>query len=320
MKPALLYFLIILGTICLTCIIIVPWFWLKGKRPPRKVLPPTNAERIPIAGRSLYTSGNYIFSANGRVGVLYENSHKISDITLQEIPDRIAIAETDGSIAYTDTKGVLHINRNSDEKTINIEPGWMAKHVQWRENTLWFSAFKTDNSGSIMYYKDGNVEVGITGATPNDMFGFTFHINGDYIAVANMLQRSVHVLKLETLELLCIIQPQRELSMFPYALSVSNNGQYIYMGNPTETIGTRYEAGCVIKYDCVTKLFEDIHSEGTSWFGRSLQINKSDDVLIGDDLDSYLFEKNGSLHKQLGKASFMNNNRCAMIQDNFIKF
>jgi hypothetical protein len=349
MKPGLLYFLLGLGGVLFVALVLILSFWLKGQRlfqdirkntpiisikKPFRVVdnveqPQRLTMTIPFTGNRLITAGKYLLTTDSTThGTLYENDVKIIDILLTRPAERISVSDVNGSVAYVDSHGVLHVCDTITTNIIQLQSGWTAKHVQWDKNILWVSAFNEEQSGALFYTKNTNDGLTmalkpITHSTPNDMFGYCFHMNNDYLVVAHMLDRNAHVFTRDDHEsdfrALTIIDPKRDTSMFPYSLGISADGNHIYMGNPTESIGSQNEVGTVIHF--TNGMFQDIYTNGTSWFGRNIQVHGSDDhVLISDDSFYYQLSPEHELIKHSALASFMSEDRLAVQNGDKVSF
>ena len=359
MKPGLLYFLVGLGSVLFISLVLILSFWLKGQRLFRNIrkytpiIPnkkpfhvidkpstatTTKTQTIPFSGNRLITAGKYLLTTDSTThGTLYENDMKIIDILLTRPAERISVSDVNGSVAYVDSHGVLHVCDTVTTNIIHLQAGWTAKHVQWDHDTLWVSAFNQEQSGALFYTKNTNDGMGVSGmtisgmtmalkaithSTSNDMFGYCFHMNNDYLVVAHMLDRNAHIFTRDNhdsdFRALTIVDPKRETSMFPYSLGISSDGNHIYMGNPTESIGSQNEVGTVIHFTNGT--FQDIYTNGTSWFGRNIQVNKSNDTLISDDSFYYQLLDNHELLKHTALASFMSEDRLAVQNGDKVSF
>ena len=261
MKPALMYSLIAFSSVLFIFVVLILTFWLKGR---------------------------HFYKQHKRDPVIVQKSLPV--VTSSTPATEPAAVKTD-TATFIDDVGALHVN----SKRILLEPGWMVKHFQWNSGVLYFSAFDMNQSGTVFRLVGDHAEAcvqPISGRQEYDMFGFTFHLNKEYLAVAHMKDRTVHVFQQiqDEFHVISIVDPNRETSMFPYSVAITTDGLRLFMGNPTESIGAQRECGTVIMYQNET--FTDIFSTGTSWFGKSLHMNESNELMIGDESVYYKFLEN----------------------------
>ena len=260
MKPALMYSLIAFSSVLFIFVVLILTFWLKGR---------------------------HFYKQHKRDPVIVLKS---LPVVTSSTPTTKPVVTTDAT-TFNDEVGALHVN----SKRILLEPGWMVKHFQWNAGVLYFSAFDMNQSGTVFRLVGDHAEAcvqPISGKQEYDMFGFTFHLNKEYLAVAHMKDRTVHVFQQiqDEFHVISIVDPNRETSMFPYSVAITTDGSRLFMGNPTESIGAQRESGTVIMYQNET--FTDIFSTGTSWFGKSLHMNESNELMIGDESVYYKFLEN----------------------------
>lgn len=231
-----------------------------------------------------------------------------------EAPGVQALHALEGQVCSTDQRGVVTVHEKAapgrraeirDDGAVVVEgnvfapSGWRFHALQWAGDALWGAAKNAEDSGRVFNVTTGeHLEPIGCSSRPQDFFGHSFCVNGEFAIVAHMADCAAHVYRNGAPH--AVVTTAAKVSVFPYAVSITPDGAWALLGNPTDSRTAVHEAGSVLRFEWTGAAYEErdamVSSVAQSFaeFGHRIVTHGEWAVALSSKVDRHIIAHRGT--------------------------